>query len=320
MPGMNTSTARWLVGVLLLSSVGCSKPTTPDAPAKEKEKSSKSDDDKSKSKSDGDDDDDTPKKKTKPAKAASDDDDDDGKKAEPAKAALPDKKAVGASLTSFFASYADKSDFAFYDTYFAPSVDKFISMKSTTPAAMAKESRAFYGGKTDLKYTPQLATLVVTPDPSGDTEKATIDVRMEWKYPPPKAWATMEGQSVVHSHLATVEIVVGSDGKWTSYGEPGLKRDSYKVVAEDGSLAAWTTPGEVDDDDAKAPVHLAKGTVVQDGFETLVVEMNTKGEVVARRIHQAGKDWWALDHGAVAVENPNGGTSAGEETYLEKVK
>ena len=314
--------ARVLVGLLLVAAVGCSKPTPSDAPAKET-KAAKTDEDKSKADDDGDDD--SPKKKAPKPKAADDDDDKpsgkgDDKPDDKPKAALPDRKTVSASLASFFAGYADKSTFAFYDTYFAPSVDKFISVKATTPAAMAKDARAFYAGKTDLKYTPQLATLVVTPDPSGDQETATIDVRMEWNYPPPKAWGTMEGQNVAHAHVATVEIVIGADGKWTSYGEPVLKRDNYKVVAQDGSLAAWTTPGETDGDEASAPLKLAKGTVVQDGFETLVVGTNPKGEIVARKIHQAGKDWWALDHGAVAVENPNGGTSAGEETYLEKVK
>ena len=47
------------------------------------------------------------------------------------------------------------------------------------------------------------------------------------------------------------------------------------------------------------------------GISLVLFPTDVKGFKVARKIHKDGKDWWALDHGAVAVENPNGGTSAG---------
>ena len=328
-----------LAAPFLLAALGCDKkpdsgaapaktdPTAaPDDSAKKKEKKDK------KSKSSDDDDDQTQaKKQPKSAKSSDDDDDDTGddddepagkpkKKDAPADdtAALPDKKALSASIKSFFAAYQDGAKFDFYDDFFAPTVDTFISLKSTTPAAMAKDARAFYTGKTGLHYAPQLATLVVTPAASGDRETARLEVTMAWSYPPPKLWGTLDGQLVNHLHTATVEIVVGADGNWTAYTEPVLKRDSYKVVAPDGTMGAWATPANVSDGGAPE-LTLTKGTIVQDAFETLVVDMNPKGEVVARKIRQGGKDWWAMDHSAIAVENPNGGTSAGEDIYLEKL-
>ena len=316
-----------LLALAVVFALGCDKGSTPAPSSNDKDKSDKSDDksEKKKSKSKGDDDGDDDKGTTKNDKKKKgedkgDDDGDDEPSSGGSKSKLPDKAAVQSAIGSFFGQYVDGASFAFYGDSFAPSVDKFLSLKSTTPPEMAKQARAFYTGKTGLKYTPQNSTLMVTPDASGEHETASIDVKMEWQYPPQKSWGTIDGQKVFHAHVATVEIVIGADGKWTSYGEPGLKRDEYLVVTPEGTLGAWPSPGDADGDDTKAPVQLKKGDKVQDGFETLVVDMNTKGEVVARKIHKDGKDWWALDHGAVAVENPNGGTSAGEETYLQKVK
>jgi hypothetical protein len=307
------STHGIAVAVTLLA-LGCDKgsqsqPSTSSEKSDKPEKSDESKIEKKKSNS-----------KSKSKEDGDDDDDDDKNGSSGGSAKLPDKSAVSSAVSAFFAQYVDGASFSFYGDTFAPAVDEFLSLKSTNPTEMAKQARAFYTGKSGLKYTPQTTTLIVTPDASGDRETASVDVKMEWQYAPDKSWSTLEDQKVMHAHVATVEIVVGADGKWTSYGEPGLKRDTYQVVAPDGVLGAWTTPGETDNDDAKATLVLHKGDKVQDGFETLVVEMNTKGEVVARKIHQGGKDYWALDHGAVAVENPNGGTSAGEETYLQKVK
>lgn len=306
-----------LLAFVVVFAVGCDKGSS-SQPSSGSDKSEKSD---KKQKGDDDDDKGASKKKTKKEAAKDDDDgDEDDQPSGGSKSKLPDKAAVQSAIGAFFAQYVDGASFAFYGDAFAPSVDKFLSLKSTTPAEMAKQARAFYTGKTGLKYTPQNATLIVTPDASGDRETASLDVKMEWQYPPQKSWGTLDGQKVIHAHVATVEIVIGADGKWTSYGEPGLKRDEYLVVTPEGTLGAWPSPGDADGDDTKAPVQLHKGDKVQDGFETLVVDMNPKGEVVARKIHKDGKDWWALDHGAVAVENPNGGTSAGEETYLQKAK
>jgi hypothetical protein len=311
---------RLLLATLVVFALGCDKgSTSPPSGGSDKKESDDKSDKKKKSKDDeGDDDDDQAPKKKK--EAAKDDDDDDDKPSGGSKSKLPDKAAVQSALGAFFAQYVDGASFAFYGDTFAPSVDKFLSMKSTTPTEMAKQARAFYTGKTGLKYTPQNATLIVTPDPSGDRETASLDVKMEWKYPPQKGWDAPDKELVFHEHVATVEIVVGADGKWTSYGEPGLKRDTYAVVTPESALGAWTSPADVMNDDTKAPLVLHKGDKVQDGFEWLVVEYSAKGAEVARKIHKDGKDYWAMQNGAVAVDNPNGGTSAGEETYLQKVK
>jgi hypothetical protein len=312
-----------MLALVVVCALGCDKGSTsqPSGGSDKKASDDKSDkDEKKKSKDDEGDDDDKPKKKKKEAAKDDDDGDEDDKPSGGAKSKLPDKAAAQSAIAAFFAQYVDGASFAFYGDTFAPSVDKFLSMKSTTPAEMAKQARAFYTGKWGLKYTPQTSSLMLTPDASGDHETASLDVKMEWKYPPPKGWDAPDKELVFHEHVATVEIVIGADGKWTSYGEPGLKRDTYLVVTPESALGAWTSPADVMNDDAKAPLVLHKGDKVQDGFEWLVVEYSPKGAEVARKIHKDGKDFWAMQNGAVAVENPNGGTSAGEETYLQKTK
>ncbi|WP_394836088.1 hypothetical protein LVJ94_04175 [Pendulispora rubella] len=59
---------------------------------------------------------------------------------------------------------------------------------------------------------------------------------------------------------------------------------------------------------------------MQDAGETLVVATNAKGAVNALKIRYGGRELWVISDEAVAVENPNGGTSAGVIEHLEKVE
>ena len=310
-----------LLGFAAVAVTGCDKssPKTEESSGggkkdKDKEKAGKSDDDE-------------PAAKKKKSKSNDDDDDKDEsspkeKEKEKEKVVLPAKTQVAASIKAYFAEYKDGSDFAFIEKYFAPKIEQFVMRKDVTPADMQKDAKGFYKDKTELKYEPMLAGLTVTPDASGERETAELVVRLTWKYPPPKAWGTdfPEGAKVSRQVDVVTDLVVGEGGKFVAYIEKEVKRPSYKVVDPDGSLGAYPSPPGSGVDDSKAAVKLTKGTIVQDLGETLVIGNNPKGDEVARKIRYQGKDYWAMDHGAIAVENPNGGTSAGEIVYLEKVK
>lgn len=78
-------------------------------------------------------------------------------------------------VKSYFANLTSGNYEAAAQDNFAPSVDQWITMKNTNPAAIAKEAGRFLSTKTDVKYTPNLAGIVL----KGD--KARVVVRQEWK-------------------------------------------------------------------------------------------------------------------------------------------
>lgn len=268
-------------------------------------------------------DEESPKKKKKPAKTADDEPEEpkSEKKAEPVKTL--DQATVKKTLNAYYAKYVDGSDFTFFKDYYPPTVDKFITLENASVDAMIKDSRAFYKSKTNLKYAMKQSTLVVAPEDAGTS--ADFVLSMAWDYPAPAAWQADGGNKTVSRAVdVKVHVVFGGDGKIHRYEEKGLELGKLRVTKSadlSGPLGGYATPIDAYDDDAgkKPLVKIAKGTVVQDAGESYVVATNAKGEVVAHKIHGGGKDYWAMERSAMAVENPNGGTSAGEAVFLEKV-
>lgn len=89
----------------------------------------------------------------------------------------PDEKTtkVVGVVKSYFANLTSGDYDAAAQNNFAPSVNQWITMKNTNPKAIAKEAKRFLSTKTNVKYTPNLAGIVL----KGD--KARVVVRQEWK-------------------------------------------------------------------------------------------------------------------------------------------
>ncbi|EAY30383.1 hypothetical protein M23134_08212 [Microscilla marina ATCC 23134] len=89
----------------------------------------------------------------------------------------PDEKTTQVInvVKSYFANLTNGNYEAAAQDNFAPSVDQWITMKNTHPKAIATEAKRFLSTKTDVKYTPNLAGIVLKDN------KARVVVRQEWK-------------------------------------------------------------------------------------------------------------------------------------------
>ena len=236
------------------------------------------------------------------------------------------RERVAARLSDYFAKFVDSSSFEFLRDFWAPRAESFVTMKDADVAAIIAESRRFFRDKRAVRYEPELGTLTIRGD--GDRTRADLVVKMRWcrgLATPSSVAAYGRGDYLECStdepmiaYHARVEITVTLDAsdKLAAYVERNVLRDRYVVV--EYPLEAYAAPpfgwatGE-------PSMVLAKGTVVLDLGESVVVNEGIKGPAVGRKVRYRGADVWAAEWAACSVPNPAGGTSAGQCFSLEKV-
>jgi hypothetical protein len=222
-------------------------------------------------------------------------------------------------IAVFFGEYRDDSDFEFLRTWCTSPVERFISMKNADIGAVIANVRQFFHDKRAVKYAPDLSVLKVHPE--GDVTVASLPVTMSWGAPPPESWKTsglhpewltigvLDAGLVLHETTVDVELAFAKDGRITRYVEGALHRRSLRATGLEECATV--------DDEGPGQVPLPKGTAVLDLGQTYYTFVSAKGPEIVRLVRLRGKDVWVNDARSYAVENPNGGTSAGGGPCLE---
>jgi len=219
----------------------------------------------------------------------------------------------------FFGQYRDDSDFEFLRTWCSSPIERFITMKNADIGAVIANVRQFFHDKRGVKYSPDLAAMKLRTE--GDGTVASLPVAMTWGAPPPQSWKTngvhpewltigvLDAGLVLHETTVDVELAFAKDGRITRYVEGAVHRRSLRATA----LAECDTV----DDEGPGQVPLPRGAVVLDLGQTYSTFVSAKGPEIVRLVRMGGKDVWVNDRRSFAVENPNGGTSAGGGACLE---
>jgi hypothetical protein len=197
---------------------------------------------------------------------------------------------VVAALTKYFQGYKSGTDFGFLAEVCRPQLDQFLLLKDTTVEAVQKTARAFFKGKDEISYVPDLGALWVVTRP--DEMTARLPVEMKWAYPLPDEIKTNNtppapvGANVYRDVTVDVEVTLDSAHLITRYVETHVHMPALRETAEPNCREEAAHP---------------KLRIVYDLGETYVSEMRARGEDVMRHVRTSEGDTWELESTGFAV-------------------
>jgi hypothetical protein len=229
-------------------------------------------------------------------------------------------------LDAFYKAYekGPEARAAEYERLFAETLTQFITLRNVSRSRAIAVANAFFDDKSEIEYRRVLGS---KPSVSSQGTKTLIELEldMSWVTPVPAAWESelsmddwME-RGVRHERRARVTMLANAEGRVLSYDEKAVKRHFRVTKQGDGRPAFELPHSEAEPGyQGMADIRLKAGTIVEDGDRHVRLRLDGPQPEQVREIAHSGKRYWTREAAFWKVDNPNGGTSVGGSSYLER--
>ncbi|OJJ23433.1 hypothetical protein BKI52_03470 [marine bacterium AO1-C] len=230
---------------------------------------------------------DTTSQKNTVASSSEQEDSDSQDEGSSSSSSAPAEQKIKDIIKEYFALYA-KRDWEALAGYYTPEITQFITLKNAKPAQVTASAKSFFKNKSNVRYTPDMATCKITQAQMGWNAEVALDI--EWDQQKTRVLLKLAFVDPDYKIIFYKEEKVLNSQK---EGEMSLE-ELYKSIPENLQLSGMSDMTKIDSDDPQVLIY-SFGAVSR-SFQTCTKLLNWQNRTILVMIHNAGGNTPSADN------------------------